>query len=359
MEHHERPAFYAARNRGRWARTLMRAVELTKPYTCVVVDVPAPLAPSGFVVVDVQRAGVCGTDVEFFKGEMPYLHDGHAHFPLRLGHEWMGTVTELGESVDVKWLGQRVMGDTMLGCGECRRCRAGHQHVCERRAEVGVRGDFPGALGEQLSVPASSLHALPDTVDDALGALVEPGGNALRAVLGAALKAGERLLIIGPGTIGLLAGLFAKSQGVEVHLAGITPASIEFAQTLGFTGVWPLSDLPTLEWDAVIDATSDPASPAAAVELVEPGGRVVLIGIGARESVIDSRRLTLKDVTAVGILSASPALEETISMYASGRVDPRVLIGATVGFDDVGSILAGERPSSAGAGPKIQVDPRL
>jgi len=86
---------------------------------------------------------------------------------------------------------------------------------------------------------------------------------------------------------------------------------------------------------------------------------VVLIGIGARESVIDSRRLTLKDVTAVGILSASPALEETISMYASGRVDPRVLIGATVGFDDVGSILAGERPSSAGAGPKIQVDPRL
>ena len=72
MEHHERPAFYAARNRGRWARTLMRAVEITKPYTCVVVDVPAPLAPRGFVVVDVQRAGVCGTDVEFFKGCLLY-----------------------------------------------------------------------------------------------------------------------------------------------------------------------------------------------------------------------------------------------------------------------------------------------
>jgi threonine dehydrogenase-like Zn-dependent dehydrogenase len=311
----------------------MRAVELTKPYTCEVVEVAAPTAPSGFVVVDVQRVGLCGTDVEFFRGEMPYLHDGHAHFPLRLGHEWMGTVTTLGEGVDERWLGRRVMGDTMLGCGVCRRCRAGHQHVCERRSEVGVR-------------------------DDALGALVEPGGNALRSVLGAALTTDERLLIIGPGTIGLLAGLFAASQGVEVHLAGITDASIDFARTLGFTGVWHFEDLPTLEWDAVIDATSDATSPAKAVELVEPGGRVVFIGIGSTESVIDSRQLTLKDVTALGILSASPALDETISIYASGRVDPRGLIGATVGFDEVGSVLAGERPAGAGPGPKIQVDPR-
>ncbi len=336
----------------------MRAVELTKPYTCEVVEVAAPTAPSGFVVVDVQRVGLCGTDVEFFRGEMPYLHDGHAHFPLRLGHEWMGTVTTLGEGVDERWLGRRVMGDTMLGCGVCRRCRAGHQHVCERRSEVGVRGDFPGALGEQLSVPARSLHELPDSVDDALGALVEPGGNALRSVLGAALTTDERLLIIGPGTIGLLAGLFAASQGVEVHLAGITDASIDFARTLGFTGVWHFEDLPTLEWDAVIDATSDATSPAKAVELVEPGGRVVFIGIGSTESVIDSRQLTLKDVTALGILSASPALDETISIYASGRVDPRGLIGATVGFDEVGSVLAGERPAGAGPGPKIQVAPR-
>jgi threonine dehydrogenase-like Zn-dependent dehydrogenase len=336
----------------------MRAVELTKPYTCEVVEVAAPTAPSGFVVVDVQRVGLCGTDVEFFTGEMPYLHDGHAHFPLRLGHEWMGTVTTLGEGVDERWLGRRVMGDTMLGCGVCRRCRAGHQHVCEQRSEVGVRGDFPGALGEQLSVPARSLHDLPDNVDDALGALVEPGGNALRAVLGAALRADERLLIVGPGTIGLLAGLFAKSQGVDVHLAGIRQSSIDFARTLEFSGVWHLEDLPAFEWDAVIDATSDATTPARAIELVEPGGRVVLIGIGSNESVIDSRRLTLKDVTAVGILSASPALDETISLYASGRVDPRVLIGATVGFDEVGSVLASERPSGAGPGPKIQVDPR-
>lgn len=337
----------------------MRAVELTKPYTCAVVDASAPLAPRGFVVVDVQRVGLCGTDVEFFQGEMPYLLDGHAHFPIRLGHEWMGTVTRLGEDVDPRWLGQRVTGDTMLGCGSCRRCLSGRQHVCEHRAEVGIREDFPGALAEQLSVPATSLHALPDQVDDALGALVEPGGNALRAIQGAALRPGERLLVEGPGTIGLLAGLFAASFGFEVHLAGVTESSLAFARSLGFEGVWHSDDLPALEWDAVINATNDANMPSVALEVVEPGGRVVYIGLSTEASVIDSRQLTFKDVTAVGILSASPALDETVSLYASGSVDPRPLVGAVVGFDQVGSVLAGERPPEAQPGPKIHVDPTL
>jgi threonine dehydrogenase-like Zn-dependent dehydrogenase len=290
---------------------------------------------------------------------MPYLLDGHANFPMRLGHEWMGTVSSIGEDVDPHWLGQRVTGDTMLGCGSCRRCRSGHQHVCENRNEVGVRGDVPGALAEQLSVPATSLHALPANVDDALGALVEPGANALRAVQGTGLVAGGRLLIAGPGTIGLLAGFIAKAQGFEVHLAGITSPSIDFARSLGFAGVWHLENLPTLEWDAIINATNDATLPSTALELVEPGGRVVYIGISANESNIDSRWLTLKDVTAVGILSGSPALSETISLFASGRVDPRALIGATVGFAEVASVLGGERPAKSGPGPKIQVDPTI
>jgi threonine dehydrogenase-like Zn-dependent dehydrogenase len=230
--------------------------------------------------------------------------------------------------------------------------------VCESRSEVGVRGDVPGALGEQLRVPALSLHALPDNVDDAMGALVEPGGNALRAVLGADLKSAERLLILGPGTIGLLAGLFAAAQGIEVHLAGVTEPSIEFAQSFGFAGVWHLDELAPLEWDAVINATSDVTLPARALDLVEPGGRVVYIGISAGASIVDSRSLTLKDVTAVGILSASPALDATIEFYSSGRVDPRTLVAATVGLVDVEGVLRGERPARSGLGPKIQVDPR-
>ena len=116
----------------------MRAFVLTGPREFEVQDVEPPVANPGGVIIDVQRVGICGTDVEFYTGEMQYLREGHAHFPLRLGHEWMGTVASVGEDVDPAWIGRRVTGDTMLGCGVCRRCLQGNQHVCEFRFEVGV-----------------------------------------------------------------------------------------------------------------------------------------------------------------------------------------------------------------------------
>lgn len=337
----------------------MRAFVLTGPRETEVQDVEPPAATPGNVVIDVQRVGVCGTDVEFYAGEMQYLHEGHARFPLRLGHEWMGTVSAVGEGVDKKWLGRRVTGDTMLGCGTCRRCRQGNQHVCELRKEVGIRDGFPGALAEQLAMPATALHALPDSVDDVLGALVEPGGNALRSVRAANLRPGGRALVLGPGTIGLLVGMFARSQGAEVHLLGRSSRSIAYARTLDFDGVWTEDELPDLPWDAVIDASNAPNLPARALDLVEPAGRVVYVGLAGSPSSIDTRIMALKDVTAVGILSASPGLAGTIELYASGAVDPRPLVAATVGLDAVGSLLAGERPAGSGDGPKMHIDPRL
>ncbi|WP_086674433.1 zinc-dependent alcohol dehydrogenase [Amycolatopsis pretoriensis] len=322
----------------------MRAFVLTGPREGAVQEVPVPEAVPGEVVVDVDRAGVCGTDVEFFTGEMAYLHQGHAAYPMRLGHEWSGTVSAVGAGVDPAWLGRRVTGDTMLGDRTCRRCRKGHQHTCEHRQEVGIRGGRAGALAEKLAVPAWSLHVLPDEVDAVLGALVEPGGNALRAARAAGVGPGDRALVLGPGTIGRLTALFLRADGAEVHLLGLEES--EHVRTR--------ETLPDLPFDAVVDATDAADSPALALELVEPAGRVVYIGLSGRPSTLDSRALVLKDVTAVGVLSASPGLADTIAAYAAGTVDPRPLVGATVGLDRVGAVLAGERFGA----PKVHVDPR-
>src|SRR4051794_16186330 len=243
----------------------MRAFVVTGPLAGAVQDVEAPVADRGGVVVDVHRVGVCGTDFEFFTGQMAYLHQGHADYPMRLGHEWCGSVTAVGDDVDESWLGRRVTGDTMLGCGHCERCLSGRHHVCHDRLEIGIRGGFPGALAEQLAVPASALVELPDSVDDAAGAMVEPGGNALRAVRGADLVPGDRALVLGTGTIGLLAAEFARAQGAEVHLVSRTDESGAFARSLGFAGVWLQATLPTLPWDAVIEATNAPTMPAVAL----------------------------------------------------------------------------------------------
>jgi threonine dehydrogenase-like Zn-dependent dehydrogenase len=337
----------------------MKAFVVTAPYEGVVHDVPDPVARRGQVVVDISRAGVCGTDVEFWTGEMAYLHQGHAGYPLRLGHEWCGVVSALGAGVDANWLGRRVTGDTMLGCGHCHRCLTGRHNVCEDRVEIGIRGGFPGALAEQLAVPATGLLALPDSVDDAAGAMVEPGGNALRAVRAAALSAGDRALVLGTGTMGLLAAEFARADGAEVHLMGRSAKSLEFARALGFAGVWGRADLPQLRWDAVIDASNAAELPALALDLVEPGKRVVYLGLAGSPSLVDTRTIALKDVTAVGVLAASQGLAGTIEHYAAGSVDPRPLVAATVGLDRVGDVLSGWRPGTASGGPKLHIDPRL
>jgi threonine dehydrogenase-like Zn-dependent dehydrogenase len=336
----------------------MRALVITGPGEAEVHEVEDPAAGPGQVVVDIERAGVCGTDVEFFTGEMSYLRSGDAAYPMRIGHEWCGVVSAIGGGVDPAWLGRRVTGDTMLGCGDCRRCLGGHHNVCAERFEIGVRGGFPGALAEQLALPAGALHALPDAVDATFGPLVEPGGNALRSVWGADLNVGDRVLVLGPGTIGLLVAQFALAEGAEVHLMGRSEESLEFARSLGFGGVWTAETLPELPFDAIVDASNSPALPAQALELIEPGKRVVYVGLAGSPSMIDTRELVLKDVTAVGVLSASRGLAGTIEAYASGTVDPRPLVAATVGLDEVGDVLAGLRPTGAGPGPKIQVDPR-
>jgi threonine dehydrogenase-like Zn-dependent dehydrogenase len=337
----------------------VRAFVVTGPRTGSIHEVAAPTAAVGEVVVDISRVGLCGTDVEFFTGEMAYLHQGHARYPLRLGHEWCGVVSAVGPGVDGGWHGRRVTGDTMIGCGHCERCRSGRHNVCADRFEIGIRGGFPGALADQMAVPVSALLGLPDSVDDTAGALVEPGGNALRAVWGAALKRGDRALVLGTGTIGLLVALLAAADGVDVHLMGReSERTFGFAHTLGLGGVWGRSDLPALPWAAVVDASNDPGLPALALELVEPGRRVVYIGLAGTASAIDTRTLALADVTAVGILAASQGLAGTIERYAAGDIDPRPLVAATVGLERAGDVLAGWRPPDAGPGPKIHIDPR-
>ncbi|MCU7726890.1 alcohol dehydrogenase catalytic domain-containing protein [Actinoplanes sp. KI2] len=333
----------------------MRALVFTGPGKASVQEVPAPRAEQGQVVVDVERAGICGTDMELFGGEMSYYGTGQSSYPLRPGHEWCGTVTAVGDGVDESWLGVRVTGDTMVGCGECPRCRAGRHWVCAARHELGITDGLPGALATQLAFPAAYLHRLPPPVDATLGAMVEPGGNALRCVRAAAVEAHERLLVFGTGTIGLLVAFFARARGVQVHLIGRSETDLALPRALGFAHAWTRSTLPGLPWDGIVDATTGDEIPALALDLIEPGRRIVYIGLSVPPSLIDTRALVLKDVTAVGILGASDGLPGAIEAYADGTVDPRPLVAATVSLDEIAEVLAGNRPP--GAGPKIHVDP--
>ncbi len=335
----------------------MQALLITAPGEAEVADVPAPRAHGGEVVVEVERAGVCGTDVELFHGTLSYVRDGFTTFPIRPGHEWCGRVRSVGAGVDQAWLGRRVTADTMLGCRRCRRCLSGRHHLCDTRTEIGIRGDQPGALAERLAVPAWALHALPEVLSPAAGALVEPGGTALRAVRAAALTGGEEVLVLGGGTIGLLCAAFAAVHGAQVTVADPRPEGLALAGRYGAAAV-ALDDLPDgPAFDVVVDASGAPESPATAVRLTEPGGRLVLVGLPGRASMLDARNLVFGDLTVSGLLGASAGLEGAIAWYAAGEVVPDDLVAAVVGLAEVPDVLRGVRPAGALPGPKILVQP--
>jgi threonine dehydrogenase-like Zn-dependent dehydrogenase len=336
----------------------MRALVVHGPYDARVDQVPMPEPGPGELLVRVDRAGICGTDVELFTGEMAYYGKGLTHHPLRLGHEWTGTVVAAGSASDGLWVGHRVVGDTMLGCGECADCRGGRQHVCADRCEVGITDGWPGVLAEFALIPTRFAHYVPDAVSVTAAALVEPGANALRAVRAAGVGSGDRLLIMGDGTIGLLAAVFAGDTGAEVTVVGLRPERLALAGRVGARHTVTadtLAGLPRSSYDAVIDATTDSSAPATALSLVRPGGRLALIGLAEMPSLLDTRELVLADVTAVGILSASPALADALRAYAGG-LDPTPILGDVIGLADVPARLAGE--TSSGAGPKTLVDPQ-
>jgi threonine dehydrogenase-like Zn-dependent dehydrogenase len=337
----------------------VRAFQIAGRGVGAVVEMAPPVAAAGQVVVEVARAGLCGTDASLFSGDAARISRNRLTYPIRPGHEWSGTVTEVGSGVDDAWLGRRVTADTLLGCGVCDRCRDGRHHLCGDRWGIGVRRDWPGALAEQVPVAAASLRALPDSVSDECGALVEPGANAVRAVEAAGVGPGSLVLVVGPGSIGLLAVAFAIAAGAEqVHVVGVTDESLALARGVGAHGAWRRGDLPARRWDAVIDATNAPDAPAFALEVAEVGRRVVLIGVSPDPSHLDSRRIVHKELQVFGVLGGSLGLDSAIAAYARHDVDPVSIVAETVGLDDVNGVLSGTRERPPGGRPKVLVDPR-
>ena len=157
---------------------------------------------------------MCGTDAEFYSGEMAYLHTGDAAYPIRIGHEWCGVV--VARSAPASTRPGSAGGSPATRCSAaatCARCLGGRQHLCADRYEIGIRGGWPGALAEQLPVPVRALHPLPDSVDADAGRAGRAGRQRAAGGRAAALTAGERLLVLGPGTIGLLVALIAAAPG--------------------------------------------------------------------------------------------------------------------------------------------------
>jgi threonine dehydrogenase-like Zn-dependent dehydrogenase len=146
-------------------------------------------------------------------------------------------------------------------------------------------------------------------------------------------------------------------MGADVHMVGMDPKTIALALEIGVTSAGTEVKKIDGGYHSVADATFDATVPAKLVDIVEPGGRIVLIGVDNHAAPIDSRKLVFRDITVVGILSGSPGFKESIRFIAEGKIDPKKILGGTVGMSEAGNVFLGNRPASLGVGPKILVNP--
>lgn len=335
----------------------MRAFVIDGPMSGSVREVPEPTATGNGVVIDVETVGLCGTDVELFAGTMPYFRQGVLTYPVRPGHEWVGTVREVGDRVTSVEPGDRVTGDTFVGCGACELCRTGRHHLCVTHDEIGVRDGLPGALAERVAVPEVAVHRIPPDMSSATGAFIEPASCALRGVRAARGRAGAPVLVWGTGTLGLLAAQFARTLGASVCVAGIVPEQLQLAHRLGFDDVSLPDDLGQRLFDGVIEAAGTPTVPNRALEHVRPGGVLALLGVAPKPGQLNANRLVLNDITAVGVLGGSTCIDDAIDLLRGDDIDVGPMIAATVGLGQVADVLRrGCRVEGMGA-PKVHVVP--
>ncbi len=307
----------------------------------VLEDVPSPEARPGHVVVDVAAAGICGTDVHI-------RHDEYrSQPPVTLGHEVAGTIAELGDGVRGWEIGQRVVSETYFSvCGRCEFCRTGRPNLCATRRSIGSFED--GAFAAQVLVPATNLHALPDTLSFPEAALVEPLACVVRGLLELnRLDAGDRVVIAGPGPIGLLALQVAKAAGTRVVMLGTEPdaARLELATRLGADAVLTVEDAGALP-EAVAAALGGPpevviecsgAGPAAAtlLGLVKKTGRFIQVGLYGRPIALDMDQVCYKELTVSGSFATTPSSwYRALALAGAGEVSLAAIVGQTFALKD-------------------------
>lgn len=313
---------------------MSRAVQIEAPGRLRLLTVPTPDPPPGEVVVRVAWAGICGSDVELFDGTRPAAF---ARYPIVPGHEWSGTVEAVGDGVDTGLLGRPVVGEGFRSCQVCAACRRGEPTACHADYdETGFTQD--GAWADRLTVPARLLHLLQPGANLRSAAGLEPAACVAEACLRVGVQQGERVAVVGAGTLGLLATqLLHAASPAELVMVHPTEARAELAEFCGATALVTPAATAALagRFDAVVEAAGAPGTAAMAVRLARRGGRVVLTGIPDEDDAISTRQLVTGQVTVSTVFGAPPrAWVYALRAFATGSLDPSLLVTHEFAMED-------------------------
>ncbi|GAA2289276.1 zinc-dependent alcohol dehydrogenase family protein [Streptomyces kunmingensis] len=329
----------------------MKAAIVESVGKVVVGEVPDPTPGPRDVVVEVAACGLCGTDLHIRQGEFaPTL-------PVVPGHEFAGTVAEVGSAVTEVRVGDRVAVDPSLHCHECRFCRAGRGNLCERWAAIGVT--TAGGAAQYALAPVANCVRLPDHVRTQDAALIEPLSCAVRGYDVLRSRLGSHVLIYGSGTMGLMMLELAKRTGAaSVDVVDLNPERLATAKQLGVSASAAGPDeLDRPEgWDVVIDATGNAAAIQDGLGRVAKAGTFLQFGVAdyATRVEIDPYRIYNQEITITGSMAVLHSYERAAELFAGGVLDPDVFISDRLPLDQYPQALD---QFASGVGRKIVVVP--
>jgi threonine dehydrogenase-like Zn-dependent dehydrogenase len=276
------------------APALVRGVAWAGPEQLVIEGRPAPQpAAQDEVVVRVESIGVCGTDVTIWRGNYPGVPAGTV-----LGHEFGGTIVEVGANVTDRTIGQLVAVDPNIVCGHCPECATGSRALCSERRLMGLNID--GGLQTRITVDAAQTIPVPGNPDPRSLGLIEPLAVGVHACSRAGVTAGARLGIIGGGAIGMACALQARSLGAG-SVTVVEPDALRRAtiQEYGVTAIAP-GDVPAERWNVAIDTVGNGTTLSAVMGLMEPGSTICVAGLAEGGTLPPAKELVHHELTLTG-----------------------------------------------------------
>ncbi|MFV0491079.1 MAG: zinc-binding alcohol dehydrogenase family protein [Pseudorhodobacter sp.] len=312
--------------KGSAAPSMLRAV-CVSPGRFTLAEAPRPMeAAEGWVLVDIDTVGICGTDYHIFEGKHPFLE-----YPRVIGHELAGRVAM--EATGWK-AGQPVVINPYLSCGACRACMRGRPNCCADIAVLGVHVD--GGMCDRIAVPATNLYDATGLPEGA-AALTEFLAIGAHAVRRAGPQAGDRVLITGAGPIGLGVALFARLRGAEVHLRDTSMARLEAMRAFGFGALHQVdAPLEAESFDIVFDATGNRGAMEAGFGLVAHTGVYCLVGIVKDDLCFSDPDFHRREMTLMASRNATAEDFHTVmAAFREGRIDARTITSEVIDLTDM------------------------
>jgi L-iditol 2-dehydrogenase len=321
----------------------MKAAVIAGANSMKVMEVETPAAGAGEVLVKVRAVGICGSDIHGFKGLIPHRRP----VGLIMGHEACGEVVEVGRG-EKRWAkGDRAAIDPQLSCGECYFCRRGWTNLCEKMSGIGsaMRGFRHGAMCEYVALPAMQLNRVPDGLTYAEGAMFEPAAHALHLFNRASVSVGETVVIVGAGTIGLVAVQVARLRGAgRIIAVDILPERLKLAAKLGADVTIDSSSgdpLPqVLEHtngrgaDIAVEAVGLSVTYDICLRSVRKRGTLLALGFADEKICLPSQKLLFSEISVLGCTGFSHESEVVLGLIAARKLDVRPLITHTFSLDD-------------------------